>query len=207
MSQRTEMARRIPSQARATTTVDTLFEATARILESDNSAALTTNHIARLAGFSIGTLYGYFPNKHALLLAMARREAQRQKARVLHALAEAGPDQSAAALVRLVIRAAVRPFEQRDRLRMAMMKLMMNDRDVVAAASAAHEEVMDALLREIAMRSNGTMREIGADTRFMLHAAISGAIKTVATERMDIFETQAFEDDIVRLMTACTLRS
>lgn len=207
MSQRTEIARRIPSQARAATTVDTLFEATARILEGENAAELTTNHIARRAGFSIGTLYGYFPNKHALLLAMARQEAQRQKARVLLALGEAGPDVSAGALVRLVIRAAVRPFEQRDRLRMAMMKLMMNDRYVVAAASAAHDEVMDALMREIAMRSNGTMQEFGADTRFMLHAAISGAIRTVANERMDIFETQAFEDDIVRLVTACTLRS
>jgi AcrR family transcriptional regulator len=200
MSQSSNIVRRNPSQARAMTTVDTFFEATARILENGDVARLTTNHIAERAGFSIGTLYGYFPDKRSLLRAMALREAKRQEARVLQALELAGPDRTAEDLVRIVVRAVLRPFEGRNRLRLAMMRLLARDADVVAAASAAQNHVLSVMLREISVRRTGVMAMPGADTRFMVHAAVCGAVQAAATERMDIFETQAFEDDIVRLV-------
>ena len=65
--------RRTPKQARATDTIETILEAAARILERDGIAGLTTNRIAERAGISIGTLYGYFPNKQSILLTMGRR--------------------------------------------------------------------------------------------------------------------------------------
>ncbi len=43
------------------------MEATARILERDGVARLTTNHVAALAGVSIGSLYEYFESKDALV--------------------------------------------------------------------------------------------------------------------------------------------
>jgi AcrR family transcriptional regulator len=200
MSQSSDIMRRNPSQARAITTVDTFFEATARILESGGAARLTTNHIAERAGFSIGTLYGYFPNKLTLLRAMALQEARRQEARILQTLELAGPDRSAEDLVRIVVRAVLRPFEGRNRLRLAMMSLLARDADVVAAASAAQNHVLSVLLREISARTTGVMAMPDADTRFILQAAVCGAVQAAATERMDIFETKAFEDDIVRMV-------
>ncbi len=65
--------RRTPSQERAVQTIDTLFQATAQILEREGEAALTTNKVASVAGFSIGTLYQYFPSKDALIQAMGLR--------------------------------------------------------------------------------------------------------------------------------------
>jgi AcrR family transcriptional regulator len=193
-------------QARAAATVDTLFEAAARILESGDAARLTTNRIAERAGFSIGTLYGYFPNKRGLLRAMALREARRQQVHVLAALDEAGPDACAEDMVRIVVRAALRPFGRRHRLRTAMMKLMMDDHEVVAAADTAQEQVVEDLLRAIMTRSNGVMAEIGADTFFTLRAAVTGAISAAASQRPELIETQSFEDDIVRLVMAFALR-
>ncbi|WP_353193840.1 TetR/AcrR family transcriptional regulator, partial [Pandoraea pnomenusa] len=69
--------RKRPMQARAQHTVETIFEATAQVLDEEGEAALTTNRIARKAGFSIGTLYQYFPTKEAILLAMIARERRR----------------------------------------------------------------------------------------------------------------------------------
>ena len=43
------------------------------MLERDGAAGLTTNRVAERAGVSIGTLYQYFPDKTAILLATARR--------------------------------------------------------------------------------------------------------------------------------------
>ena len=69
--------RRTPSQTRALRTVDTLFEATARILAAGGEAGFTTNRVAERAGFSIGTLYQYFPSKEAIVVAMVRRTRER----------------------------------------------------------------------------------------------------------------------------------
>src|SRR6185369_1941690 len=61
-----ELQRRLPAQERARDTVEAIFEATARILQSHGRAGLNTNRVAELAGVSIGTLYSYFPNKEAI---------------------------------------------------------------------------------------------------------------------------------------------
>jgi hypothetical protein len=65
-----DLKRRAPRQDRALDTVDTIFEAAARILQSEGKDAFNTNHIAERAGISIGTLYQYFPNKNAILVAL-----------------------------------------------------------------------------------------------------------------------------------------
>src|SRR6201994_1739223 len=69
--------RKTPSQTRALRTVDTLFEAATRILASEGEAGFTTNRIAERAGFSIGTLYQYFPSKEAIVVALVRRHRER----------------------------------------------------------------------------------------------------------------------------------
>src|ERR1700712_3600840 len=71
--------RRRPTQARSKDKVEWLLVAAARVFRTKGYQA-TTNQIAKVAGVSIGTLYEYFPNKEALLLALAERhvaEAER----------------------------------------------------------------------------------------------------------------------------------
>lgn len=72
--------RKSPRQERARTTVAAIVEAAARILVEDGPAALTTNAVARRAGVSVGSLYQYFPNKHAVLRALLERELGRAEA-------------------------------------------------------------------------------------------------------------------------------
>ena len=68
-----ESKRRAPSQGRSIQTVDILFQAAAQILEKEGEEALSTNRVASVAGFSIGTLYQYFPDKDTLVQAMGLR--------------------------------------------------------------------------------------------------------------------------------------
>ncbi|MBF6139410.1 TetR/AcrR family transcriptional regulator [Nocardia farcinica] len=82
-----ERPRRAPRQRRSRETVDTLLEAAAQMFTRRGLAA-TTNHIAERAGLSIGTLYQYFPNKEALLHALAARHLAEAQERLMPLLAE-----------------------------------------------------------------------------------------------------------------------
>jgi AcrR family transcriptional regulator len=66
-------ARRKPKQRRARQTVDAILGAVIRILKREGFDAITTNHIAEVAGVSIGSLYQYFPDKRAIFVALHQR--------------------------------------------------------------------------------------------------------------------------------------
>ncbi|MBM5812310.1 MAG: TetR/AcrR family transcriptional regulator [Gammaproteobacteria bacterium] len=75
--------RKAPTQARSQQMVRGILEATKRLLKrstSDSSARLTTNHIAHEAGISVGSLYQYFPNVEAILLALHQSNMDRVQA-------------------------------------------------------------------------------------------------------------------------------
>jgi AcrR family transcriptional regulator len=68
--------RKQPLQSRSQHTVNTILDAATRILERDGLAGFTTNSVAERAGVSIGSLYQYFPNKDALIVALIQQEQQ-----------------------------------------------------------------------------------------------------------------------------------
>jgi len=68
--------RRRPQQLRARHTVEAILEAVIRILKREGTEAVTTNHIAEVAGVSIGSLYQYFPDKRAIFAALHQRHIE-----------------------------------------------------------------------------------------------------------------------------------
>lgn len=67
--------RRTPQQARGQATFERILDATGRMLDAVGTEGLTTNLIAREAGVNVATLYQYFPNKQAVLLALFQRQS------------------------------------------------------------------------------------------------------------------------------------
>jgi AcrR family transcriptional regulator len=78
--------RKSASQKRSRLTVDTLLQATARVLVKDGYDRASTNRIAHVAGVSIGSLYQYFPSKEALVAAVIDRQTQEMVQLARHAL-------------------------------------------------------------------------------------------------------------------------
>lgn len=62
--------RKKPTQSRGRSTVDFIIEATKKIIINEGYEHATTNHIAEVTGVSVGSLYQYFPNKEAIVLAL-----------------------------------------------------------------------------------------------------------------------------------------
>ena len=59
--------RKTPQQARSRQTREDILRATAHLLNRKPLGEVSTNHIAKKTGISIGTLYKYYPNKDAIL--------------------------------------------------------------------------------------------------------------------------------------------
>jgi AcrR family transcriptional regulator len=66
MPSRSSGLRRQPTQSRAEATLKAIREAGLKILEDEGLKRLTTNRIAEVAGVSIGSLYQYYTDKHAI---------------------------------------------------------------------------------------------------------------------------------------------
>lgn len=69
--------RKKPLQQRSQLMVETILDATARVLSKRGYEGTNTNVIAEMAGISVGSIYQYFPNKDALIAALHERMAQR----------------------------------------------------------------------------------------------------------------------------------
>jgi AcrR family transcriptional regulator len=74
-TKRTSLRRR-PQQRRALQTVEAVLDAVIRLLKREGSAAITTNHIAEVAGVSIGSVYQYFPDKRSIFIALHQRHIE-----------------------------------------------------------------------------------------------------------------------------------
>ena len=68
--------RRTPLQARGQATVAAILDATAALIDEVGPESVTTNLIASAAGVNIATLYQYFSNKQAILMALFDRQMQ-----------------------------------------------------------------------------------------------------------------------------------
>ncbi len=68
--------RKAPSQTRSQRMVERIIDAARHLLKASGRSEplkISTNHIAKQAGISVGSLYQYFPNSEAILLEVHRQ--------------------------------------------------------------------------------------------------------------------------------------
>src|SRR5580698_9128788 len=79
-----------PVQARSTARLTALLDAAAAAIDELGYERLTTAMVAERAGASIGTVYRYFPDRIAVLQALASRNLERILASLRSAIADRG---------------------------------------------------------------------------------------------------------------------
>lgn len=161
MTDETTMRRR-PQQARSQQRVDQLLDTAAKVFNTVGYEAATTNQIAKESGISIGSLYQFFPNKEAILEALAARYVQG-----MHALAAQLMDVEATrdlplseVLGRLI--GAISTFEQSHA---AFRPVFMMSH--ITAAQALHQEMIQRVDDLMAARFpalSAERRHLGAMT-------------------------------------------
>jgi AcrR family transcriptional regulator len=192
--------RKTPSQTRALRTVDTLFEATARILASEGEAGFTTNRVAERAGFSIGTLYQYFPSKEAIIVAMVRRQRERVM-RELDAVLEraARGECSAEEALRVYIRRLIDAFGRGERVPRLLARLGWQ-LDAPALIVRAMDEGAEAIRLALRRLDDPALPVPDDPTLYALSRAVMGAVRSAAVEDSAMIDDPRFEDALVRMV-------
>ncbi len=185
--------RRSPSQQRSKDKIGFVLEAAAQLLESGSEAGFNTNAIAERAGVSIGGLYRYFPDKAAVLRALADREiaAHHQAMRDILANRPEGLAQD-----RAMIRAFLHAFGARPRARRIAMQAWF--------ALPVSERQIEGLAVELPL-GEGTA-SLSRVQAFVLSQALLGAMRAAVLEGADFLLAQEFEDELVRLARAYVKR-
>ena len=189
--------RKLPTQGRAKVTVDTILQATAHVLATEGYAKASTNRVAHVAGVSVGSLYQYFPNKDALVLAVAE-DHSRTMLDLLIETASRYRDGSLHDGVRHLVAGMIRAHAIDPALHRALVQQLLHlgfdhfaeVQVQVRALVAAWLEVRRAELQV-------------ADTRvtaFVLVAAVESIVHAAVFEDPALLREQAFEDEIVRLV-------
>lgn len=205
-----EKMRKQPRQERAQQTIETIFQTTAQIIDEHGKAALTTNRIAQQAGFSIGTLYQYFPTKEAIIAAMIERERRRVMDQLDALLTEAEAqadvaEQSGApplwepqTLLRRLIRINIEGLGSGKRTRRAMIRFAWahdHHDNITQALRESAERIAISLQR---LRHPG-LRSSSPAMMFVVTRAVIGVIRSASLEKSPLLGSPEFEDELVRL--------
>lgn len=79
--------RRTPTQQRSRERLERILSAAVEAIAARGSDQMTMSEVARLAGISIGSLYQYFPDKSAIIRALAERYNAENRRCIAEALA------------------------------------------------------------------------------------------------------------------------
>lgn len=178
-------ARKVPGQARSRQTVTVILEASACILETDGLRGFNTNAIAERAGVSIGSLYQYFPNKDAILLALIDCFEASLHDAVLNTM-QVGRGKELKLRLRSLVRALVMAHYDRPRLNRVLEA--EEERLGSGADSAAFHASVRQLLRdhqnEVAVPVSGeTERIVVAILRALVDFGLASGTSPRSTEQ------------------------
>ncbi len=189
--------RKLPRQARSKATFDAILEACARLLQSGDYGAVTTNHIAERAGVSIGTLYEFFPSKESIVAALSERRLGRLMEEVKEGLEIAlGLEEREAAefLIRRIVDAV---SSERELYRVLLRQAPFLQRlPATRQAIAAFFELGRLAGQRASRRMN--LPHLEADV-WLIGRMVQSGVLEIAFLEDDTFDRKLLTDELVRL--------
>lgn len=186
----TDKKRRKPRQARAQATVEAILEATFQLLEADGLTNLTTNHIAERAGVSIGTLYQYFSDRDAILLALSQRQSDSVRKKITELVLE-NPETSG---VRAIIRALMNGPTGSHQTRLILSDVLFR-----SGGSDVMSRQHFAFLESISGRLSFDFPH-GREAAFILTHTVVQLLRAAAAEPELELDPAVLEDELVHLL-------
>ena len=203
-------ARRQPTQARAQQTLMLLFRAAAQILDQHGEAGLSTNKVAAAAGFSIGTLYQYFPSKEALVQAMAQHGRSLVLAELERRLAEVEQDPLAQrsdprVFTDQLLAVLVQGFAGGRGWTRSLVRLAWSLEEPQETASAVRG-VAERLALFFERIEHPQLQRPSAAQMFVLTRSVIGTLRSASLENSPLLQSPALQQALLDLVLALLLR-
>jgi AcrR family transcriptional regulator len=132
--------------------VRAILEAAARIFEQVGVEAATTDRIAERAGISVGSLYQYYPNKDAILVALAHCHLLETASALAPGLAALDGNPPLDDALMPLVRAVVELHHVRSRLHALLFSEALPDPALWQAIGAARDAACARVARYLAAR-------------------------------------------------------
>lgn len=199
--------RKRPRQRRATATVDAIVEAAARVFSEGGYARASTNRIAKTAGVSIGSLYEYFPNKDAILVAVAERHLGQMTGEIERLLTEElGAGEALDPLLRRFVGGMLAVHERDPNLHHVVSSEAPHP--PALHACVLHTEEALAHLVDGLLRSNREVAVADTDTAAHLVVQTTEALThRYAHQGIHDVDRERFVDEVVALLSGYLRRS
>jgi AcrR family transcriptional regulator len=172
---RSRRSLRTPQQARSRRTRQRVLESAVACFEARGYDETTTAHIARRAGIGVGTLYGYFPDKRAILLELLQSTTEQIADYVVRNLEPAlWQDADPRASVRTLIDALFHTRTFNPGMQRILWERYFKDAGFRAAVQATEERVRLALFTLFtALQGRGRLRIADLETAaFLVYTSI-----------------------------------
>jgi AcrR family transcriptional regulator len=183
--------RKEPKQARSRLMVELVFETTADILQKEGIDKVTTNRIAQQCGISIGSLYQYFPNKQALLLALAEAELRNAAAELRSAVVDASKNCNAD-LEEVIARTLLKSLRPKHRMRSTLCDFAIQ----CGRSDIVHAPLLEA---EKILRESGHAAMTPIQT-FVISTAIQGIMRSAARSAIPWLQSDELPQEMAKLM-------
>ena len=196
------VTRRKPSQNRAQKTQLLIFETAARLLERDGLEGFNTNRLAELSGFSVGTIYQYFADKGAILLALAQHEherAMRDVRRLLMTEFSALPAEHDFPRARAVVRALLQVFGGRQRAHRILIELALQG-NARQQLDGVITSLFSLLMSGTVIGKEGVALALSETDAFVLTQSVMGTIHSALARDSRMLKKPQFEDALVALI-------
>ncbi len=172
----TKPVRRQALQSRSRATTEAILQASAHVLQAGGLAAFNTNQVAEKAGVSIGSLYQYYPNKEALLMALSVLHTRELVASLSKAMLRT-PAMSLEKTVRTMVAVALEQQYASPRLAAALdyaERHMPPSTELQAERQMLLAQVI-ATLGAYRLQLQGNLREMAIDLKTIVQAMVDGA--------------------------------
>lgn len=195
--------RRRPTQHRAHETKRLIFETATRLLEQHGLEAFNTNRLARMSGVSVGTIYQYFADKRAILVALAQHEQERAIQQIGQILTRDAADvltDEEFPRVRALVRAILHTFGSRQRAHKVLTDLALQIE--AEQPIPRHMSSLAWLLTTEAMtRSQAVPIALSEIDAFVLTHAVIGSIRAALLSDARLLRRPQYEDALTCLIT------
>ncbi len=174
--------------------------ATAQVLLKEGYEACTTNRVAKVAGVSIGSLYQYFPDKEALVLAVMERHLTQMREGLEAHLSSLGEVDLPTA-----VKEMVRAMLDAHRIQPRLHRVLVEQVPRIGALKRLHE--LSAQYEPILVAWLEAHRELvgvtsASTAAFVLVAAVEGVVTRALVDRPAWLDSGVLVEQISRLVLA-----